>query len=74
MPSLQLRCSVHPDHTVDTGQGGVNFLTGAEPPGALWALFGQAAAAGGQVFSVNGKYKSLSIYELGVRDSQISFT
>ena len=72
MPSLQLRCSVHPDHTVDTGQGGVNFLTGAEPPGALWALFGQAAAAGGQVFWV--KVKSLSIYEFGVRDSQISFT
>ena len=40
MPSLQLRCSVHPYHPVDTCQGAVNFLTGAEPLGALWALFG----------------------------------
>ena len=40
MPSLQLRCSVHPYHLVDTCQGAVNFLTGAEPLGALWALCG----------------------------------
>ena len=32
--------SVHPDHPVDTCQGAVNFLTGAEPLGALWALCG----------------------------------
>ena len=40
MPNLQRFCSVHSDHPVDTWQGAVNFLTGAEPFGALWALCG----------------------------------
>jgi hypothetical protein len=41
MPNLQhtLCCSVHPYHPVDTGRGAVNFRTGAEPSGALCALF-----------------------------------
>ena len=36
MPSLQLRCSVHPYHPVDTCQGAVNFPNGAVPSGARW--------------------------------------
>ena len=40
MPNLQRCCSVHPDHPVDTCQGAVNFLTGAEPLEALCALCG----------------------------------
>ena len=40
MPNLQRRCRVHSEHPVDTCQGAVNFLTGAEPLGDLWALCG----------------------------------
>ena len=40
MPNLQRCCGVHPDHPVDTWQSAVNFLTGAEPLGTLWALLG----------------------------------
>ena len=35
---------MHPDHPVDTCQGAVNLLTGAEPLGALLARFGSEAA------------------------------
>ena len=31
MPDLQRYCGVHPYHPVDTCQGAVNFVTGAEP-------------------------------------------
>ena len=50
MPNLQRRSSVNPDHPVDTCQGAVIFLTGAEPLGALWELCGsevEGAAMGG---------------------------
>ena len=40
IPDLQRCCGFHPDHPIDTCQGAVHFLTGAEPLGALWALFG----------------------------------
>ena len=54
MPNLQRCCTVHPDHHVDTCQGAVNFLTGAEPLGALWALCGsevEGAAVSATVIS-----------------------
>ena len=53
MPNLQRRCSVHPDHPVDTCQGAVNFLTGAEPLGALWALCGSEVEEAAMSFEIN---------------------
>ena len=45
MPSLQRCCSVHPDHLVDTCQGAVNLLNGAEPSEALCRLRGRGSCS-----------------------------
>ena len=53
MPNLQRCCGVHPDHPVDTGEGAVTFLTGAEPLGALWALCGSEVEEAAMSATVN---------------------